>query len=65
MISKDFYHELDILEKAGVNMAVDGVAMLHKAHPQIPILYLNKFMVDWIKERSNDVNGNISKENEA
>jgi len=63
MDSKDFYNELDILEKTGIDMAADGAAMLNKAHPQIPILYCNKFVVDWINERqNNDVDGSISNE---
>jgi len=51
MISKDFYNELDEMVKTGIDMAADGATMLNKAHPQIPLLYCNKFVVDWINER--------------
>ena len=54
MKSEEFYDELDTLA-TGLQNPLDAAQLLHAAHPQIPVLYCKKFVVDWIKERGLDV----------
>ena len=51
MKSEEFYQELDIISKTCKCM-YEAAPLLHKQHPQIPMLYCNKFVLDWITERN-------------
>lgn len=51
MKSSDYYAELDKMAQDGVDMKWSA-AKLNKSHPQIPVLYCNKIVTDWIKDRN-------------
>jgi hypothetical protein len=48
--SEDFYDEIATLYET-IKSEYDIANSLHKAHPQIPMLYCNKFVADWMKQK--------------
>jgi hypothetical protein len=54
MKSEDYFEELDRLHESGINMW-EAAPKLREKHAQIPLLYCNKIVLDWIKEREYNV----------